>query len=690
MKNSALSNFARAHPRLSHAGGALLRWLWTFYLPLSILWMEFTLKIWAFGGVGPSAFFFTLLFSVSLGLLGTFFCCLGRHFLGKLFILFLVLATLVVGAQAVYVHIFKTFFVVSSLANAGMVMGDVFAGQAVLGILSAWPALLPILLPLVLWLIFRRRLLPKNRLTGRVRGLFFAGFAAVQFAVTAIVMGSGSGIISPRMIYSESFVPDLSVNSFGALTTLRLDIEGLLLPRRAAAVSGGGPTQSLSPSAAPPPVQTTPPSPVASAAVSPSPTPVVYKPNVLDIDFAALAADESSAALKDMDSYFASVTPTEQNQYTGMFKGKNLIWIVAESFSAFALDPTHTPTLYNLAQKGFVFQNFYNPVWGVSTSDGEYTTLLSLIPKAGVWSMSKSSKDYLPFAFGNQLKGLGYLTLAYHDHTYTYYDRNKSLPNLGYDFYAVGHGLDMTQQWPESDVEMIDKTADSYIGEEPFHVYYMTVSGHMNYTFTGNMMSYKHKDDVADLPYSEGPRAYIAAQMEFDQAVRDLIGRLDAAGELDNTVIAISGDHYPYGLTTSQIEELYGGPIDTDFELYHTTFILWSGDMKSPVEIDKPCCSLDILPTLSNLFGLPFDSRLLMGRDILSASDPLVVFGNHSFLTDKGRYNARTNTFAPAEGADFGSETQDEYAKRIMGQVQSMFTYSAAILDNDYYRKVLG
>ncbi|MCL2342320.1 MAG: sulfatase-like hydrolase/transferase, partial [Firmicutes bacterium] len=321
-----------------------------------------------------------------------------------------------------------------------------------------------------------------------------------------------------------------------------------------------------------------------------------------------------------------------------------------------------------------------------------------LLPKDGAHSMQQYTTNYYPFVFGKQLNtDQGYLTLAVHGGSYTYYDRDKSLPNMGYDFYAADHGITLINPtyWPTSDVELVDAVADKFIGQpQPFNVYYMTISGHQYYTFSGNMMSYKHENDVAGLPYSEGPRAYIACQMEFDQAVKDLIDRLTAAGEMDNTVLVISGDHYPYGLQDGQdiskLEELAGGPIDQDFELYHSTLIIWSGDMKEPIEVDKPCYSIDLLPTLSNLFGLPYDSRLLMGHDILSDSAPLVVFSNRSFITDKGRYNARTDTFTPADGADFGSQTPDDYAKQMLSQVQAMFKYSGAILDNDYYKHVLG
>jgi phosphoglycerol transferase MdoB-like AlkP superfamily enzyme len=411
-----------------------------------------------------------------------------------------------------------------------------------------------------------------------------------------------------------------------------------------------------------------------------------YAGNTLDIDFDALTASAPNQTIRGMHAYFRQVKPTLQNKYTGMFRGKNLIWICAESFSSWAIDPLKTPTLARLAKEGFIFTNFYNPLWYVSTSDGEYTTTTGLIPKTGVWSFSLSGRKRMPFAMGRQLAKLGYKTRAYHNHSYRYYDRHISHPNMGYDYKGVGNGLVVTDQWPESDLEMMEVTLPEYIGDGLFHTYYMTVSGHLGYNFLGNMMAVKHKKDVEDLPYSEAPRAYIACNMELDQAVGYLIERLAAAGKLDDTLIVLSNDHYPFRLTMQELGELQGAPVDESFERFHTTLIIWNSAMKTPVVVDKPCDPIDILATLSNLMGLAYDSRLLMGRDILDdTAEGLVVFENHSWITEKGRYNIKTNTFTPVPGAVI----EDGYVAETMNRVNLMFDYSAKILETDYYRIVL-
>ena len=188
---------------------------------------------------------------------------------------------------------------------------------------------------------------------------------------------------------------------------------------------------------------------------------------------------------------------------------------------------------------------------------------------------------------------------------------------------------------------MIDVTTSDYLGEGKgnFVAYYMTVSGHLNYTRSGNNIVKKNWDIVKDLPHSSKANGYLAAQLELDRAVELLIKRLEEAGELDNTVILISGDHYPYGLTLNEINELSTFERDDTFEKHHSTALIWNNGME-PVKVEKIGSSLDLLPTMLNLFGVEFDSRLLMGTDLLSDSNPLVIYSNRSFITDYGKYSS--------------------------------------------------
>ncbi len=491
----------------------------------------------------------------------------------------------------------------------------------------------------------------------------------------------GNDVGSNYSIYYSERPGTLILNRFGLLTCTKNDIKTLLFPQE---VSIDDVVFDIVTETVEVTVEDIPESDVESSAHVPEENIWVPEPNIMNFDFNALAEEENDSIYKTMNQYFATVPPTYTNEYTGMFEGYNLIFLSAESFSHYAIDPVITPTLYKLANEGFVFKNFYNPVWGVSTSDGEYVNCQGLLPKSGVWSMYKSGDNLLPFTMGNQFLNLGYTTYAYHNHDYDYYSRDVSHPNLGYTYKAYGQGLDVTYVWPESDLEMMELTIPDYINEDQFSIYYMTVSGHMPYSWGGNAMSAKHRDAVEHLDYSNNVKGYLACHIELDQALKYLLSQLEAAGKLENTVIVMGADHYPYGFTENELAELAGHPVEQNFELYESSLIIWNAGMADePVVIDKYCSSLDIIPTISNLFGLEYDSRLLMGRDILSDASPLVIFANKSWITDQAMYDSRTGKATPLIE---GEEISDEYIQSINQQVRNKFTFSTYVLDYDYYR----
>ena len=415
---------------------------------------------------------------------------------------------------------------------------------------------------------------------------------------------------------------------------------------------------------------------------------IKYEYNNLDIDFDNLIANESNSTIKTMHEYFKNETGTLQNAYTKYFEGKNLILFMAESFNEIAVREDLTPTLYKLVNSGFKFNNFYTPTIS-STIGGEFQELTGLVAASGFLSPWKSGENYFPFGLATAFQDLGYNTFAYHNHTYTFQSRNKYLAALGFDNYlGCRNGLEdriNCNQWPESDVEMIKTTfADYKDSEEPFMVYYVTVSGHGDYGFNYSAMARKHKDEVANLNYSEKPLAYLAAQIELDKALELLIENLEENDLLEDTVIALVGDHYPYYLSLDEVNEIASYKKDSVIEINRSNFILWNSEMDT-VKVDKVGSQIDVLPTIYNLFGVNYDSRLIIGKDILSTEPGLAIFGNSSWVSDKGSYFASTNKFVPKD-----EEVDEEYIKYMNKVVSNKITMSKYIMTYDYYRKVLG
>ena len=639
-----------------------------------IYYEELFLKLFCFHAVTPVGALFTLLFTLPIAILLGLLCGGVAPRKGRVLLLAMTLLLSVwMGAQSIYYHLFKTFLTAFSLTKMGMVAGA-FGDMAVGEILLNWFPIAMMAVPFGLAVVFRRRLIPEEGPMSRRMGARWALLAAVvQLAAMGIVMCCGGGSMSLRFIYLQAAVPELEVQNFGMLTQNQLELRRVLfgITPEDQSLRKGQALHLYRPASEPVEVE--------SAEYSSADY------HILDIDFDRLIAEETDEDLLQMHTYFSQQVPTAKNEWTGYFQGKNLIWIVAEGFCTLAMDPERTPVLYEMAHSGFVFDHFYTPLWGVSTSDGEYTTTTGLIPKSGVWSYSQSAGNYMPFGFGNQFSQLGYRTMAFHDYLYTYYDRDKSFPNMGYEYYALGHGLELEEIWPPSDLEMMEEIVPMFVDEEQFMVYCLTVSGHLNYTYEENAMSRRHWDEVAGLPYSEGPKAYLACQMELELAMESLLTQLEEAGRLDDTVIVLSGDHYPYGLTDEEYSELLGRQVDPNFEIFQNTLILWNAQMEEPVRVEKLCSSLDVMPTLANLFGLEYDSRLMAGRDILSDEPGLVIFSNYSFLTEEGAYNSVLDEFRSWDG----SPPDEAYVQSQIAEVQNRVAYSAMILDHDYYRVAL-
>lgn len=626
---------------------------------------------------------YPILFAVPFGIFISFIIGWFKPLVNKIILSIITAAVcFIFGFQLVYYFIFKMYFSFQTIGMAGDAISE-FADQIVSDILTNIGGIILVFIPLLVLLLIFNRYIDYSKRSIKIQGILFGSGIVFHIVAVVALLLFGRGDYSPYDLYHNSEVQSLCGKDLGISTMTRLDLARMIvgddLSKDTISINDG--TASL-PTGIPKPDKT---NPVISPDVTDIPSQVDTSPNVMDFDFNALAANESNKSIKALDNYFASAIPTNKNKYTGMFKGYNLIQITAEGFFPGAVDKNLTPTLYKLTHEGFVFNNYYCPLWQTSTSDGEYANLLGIVP-VGTRSMYRGRNNDWPLNLAKQFAKLGVASRAYHDHTYTYYQRNETNPNLGYNFIAKGNGLvlEHPNTWPESDIEMMDATVDDYVKDEPFHVYYLTVSGHMNYNFSGNYISYKNRNLVKDLPYSDEVKAYIASQIELDRALQVLIAKLEAAGVADHTVIALSADHYPYAWDKSTIDEAIGHKVESNFELYKNNFILWSAGMKENVVIEKPCSSLDILPTLSNLFGLEYDSRLLVGQDILSDSAPLVIFSNRSYITDKVMYNSETREVTNLTD----QELPDNYISTMNKFVRNKFIISESILKTDYYRHI--
>ena len=423
--------------------------------------------------------------------------------------------------------------------------------------------------------------------------------------------------------------------------------------------------------------------------------PVVFD----EIDFAELESKAPDYETMMLCEYFADKDPSYTNKYTGMFEGYNLIYICGEGFSSLALDEDVTPTLYMMAHNGIVLNNYYNSFLN-TTTNGEYAFMTSLWPDVSrdascgtaVGSFAQSCEKYMPMGMADLMTPEGINCYAYHNFYGHYYRRSYSWPNLGYEnMKFLGDGMNFTSTWPASDLEMMEQSIDDYIENAPFQAYYMTFSGHGPYTSA----NYMYNKNLAETKELLGDRAetmdsqaigYLAGNLELEKAMVYLLDRLEETGQLDKTVIVLTGDHTPYYLSPAGKESILGHPADENFEIYHSTCIMYNAGMEEPIETDTYCCNVDILPTILNLFGIEYESRLLMGRDIFSDGIHRARLYNGSFINDKVMYNSKTGEVTwLADTSDLSEEETDAYLNAMIDYTEGEYAASVKLLASNYY-----
>ena len=420
--------------------------------------------------------------------------------------------------------------------------------------------------------------------------------------------------------------------------------------------------------------------------------------NVLDFDFDAIMNNEKRKDFNAINKYVSSLTPTKKNKYTGIFKGKNLIMICAEAFNSVIVNEDLFPCLYRLINNGFKFNNFYQPKGASSTSAGEYSFMTGIVPIYNDYTFSMTIGNNMEFTVPYMLKNEGYATYSFHNGISSYYSRDDTHGDfMGFDsFMANDTGLnDLAGYYPD-DTKLLDSTFEIIAKDKPFYAYYMTYTGHMPYAgATGIYIQDKYKKvkDYYGSKYSEVIETYIAKNIFLEEGLEKLLNHLEQNNMLNDTVICIAPDHYPYGLynanaytgeKTNYVAELFNDPRIEEhiMERDRTDLILWSGCLEEEykdlvVPVDKYCSTIDVTPTLLNLFGLPFDSRIYPGHDIFSDIEGIVVYQDGRYITESER---RT----------YNSKVDNNLNVYLINRVNNIINYCTFFIKNDYYGYLTG
>ena len=404
--------------------------------------------------------------------------------------------------------------------------------------------------------------------------------------------------------------------------------------------------------------------------------------------------DLSETQLAMVKEYLSENTPYETNAYTGRFAGKSLILIQAESLTTMAIDETLTPTLYKLMNEGWYFKNYHSPLMEGSTSTTELMANTSLMPPAdgNVPSEVYGTNTY-PTTLAKGFQQNGYTADAFHNNYAEYYNRDVFYPSIGYSTFLDSYKLGV----PVLESDLTCAKIISWVdvdNKDPFFSFWVTYSGHQDYTVDFSNTDkygpscaeeYTAYLDTVKKTYpdlSEEMQVYMAKNMSLDRAIAEYISVFEQQGR-DDIVIAIYGDHFAKEFTDEDRRTsafiFEDEETDDTRSLNHTPLILWTPGIDHQV-FDKYCFSMDLLPTLFNLFSIPYDRSSIMGNDIFDDRYPGFYFDIDYFMHGDG-WSYSMNDHDYYQEPSSGKAETDAMVKRF---IKSTYI-SDFLFENDYF-----
>ena len=416
-----------------------------------------------------------------------------------------------------------------------------------------------------------------------------------------------------------------------------------------------------------------------------------------DTAWKTLQDNTSDETFRSLNTYFMNRNVTQKNDMTGIFKGKNLIIILMESVDEIAiLNKEDFPTLYKMYHEGISFKNNFSPRNNCSTGNNEFTVLSSLYTINNTCTANAYAVKYkYPEAAYNIFKNAGYATNGFHDYTQQYYYRNRIHPNLGADHFYGVTDLGMTynevyEEWP-SDKTMFIQAKDKYMNNDKFFSYFAAVTTHQTYNVPSEWGD-AYSSRWANSSYSTNLKRYLSKMTELDNAMAELLDELKKEGKLEDTVIAMFGDHFPYGLSDRDINTYLeannaGYKISrnstTEKNVDRTPMLIYNSAMEAPVEVTDYTTIIDLLPTLLNLFDMDYDPRLYLGTDVFSDTHvSRAYFADGSWQDERGFYYTPGNKMTYLDGA---TRYTDAELRAINNEIATRQRMSGSAIRSNYF-----
>ena len=463
-------------------------------------------------------------------------------------------------------------------------------------------------------------------------------------------------IISNKELFKSASNPSLAIREFGSTMFFVLDIKNLFIHDDSEIIDNNKPNSNNNPS---------------------------------DKKWQELIEKEENLTLNYLNEYFINNTKTGKNSYTGLFEDKNLIVIMMESVNDIFINEEMYPNFYKLLSSGYYFKNNYSPRNSCATGNNELSGMIGLYSIYNKCTANTYSNNIYPYSIFNLFNNKGYKTTSMHDYTEKYYQRREIHTNMGSGKYFDVDDLKLTyntkdEEWASDEdfMKQVVNILKNYKEKDKFMTWLTTVTSHQPYgssTYGDKYLYLFESEKYSD--YNIKLKRYMSKLKVLDDGLGVLLKGLEDQGKLDDTVIILYGDHYPYGLANNILEDALSYSIDEKYENERVPMVIWSNDLEATTYTEYTSY-VNLLPTIANLFNLDYDTRYSTGQDLFSSDyQSITVFADGSWKNEIAFYNASNDNITYYTNKEY---TIDEIIK-INESVNNKIKYSNLAIQHNYF-----
>lgn len=314
-----------------------------------------------------------------------------------------------------------------------------------------------------------------------------------------------------------------------------------------------------------------------------------------------------------------------ENAYTGLARGKNLLIIQVESLQDNFIGRDYhgqeiTPNLNRLIEKSFYFHDYFELLGFGNSSDAEYVSLHSTFSnvKKGAY---EDYKDTEAFGLPKIAKSKGYQTFSAHGNTGEFYHRRDRHPAIGFDYVymgedyiqdeMIGMGLSDESLFKQS----LERIEDLH-QKGKFMGFMITLTCHGPFDMPEKDMVFAVREDLKNTTFAK----YLNAVYYTDRVLGDFLKELEDRGILQDTVVALYGDHHAFANVNKEdslhLAEFTGRPYDFD-DMMRIPLIIHVPGYDQGLVRENIGSQVDFLPTICNIMGWNDVATPMFGVDLL-------------------------------------------------------------------------